>query len=160
MHPVDSYRSCQSITTHPCIDDPLHRAEVGGQWSWPILATDWSGKISSIYLPSATKSQLQEEGVLSPHRVCTSSIQLGWNERLCHWTLQDTYYIRPHYQDMESKQLYLIHRKKHREAAKMKKHGPNERTDQNSRRRAKWNGEMQSIRCRVQDTSYKDAQGT
>ena len=34
--------------------------------------------------------------------------------RLCHWTLQDTYYIRPHYQDMESKQLYLIHRKKHR----------------------------------------------
>ena len=28
------------------------------------------------------------------------------------------YYIRPHYQDMESKQLYLIHRNKHREAAK------------------------------------------
>ena len=39
--------------------------------------------------------------------------------KLCHWTLQDTYYIRPHYQDMESKQLYLIHRNKHREAATM-----------------------------------------
>ena len=35
---------------------------------------------------------------------------------LCHRTLQDTYYIRPHYQDTESKQLYLIHRNKHREA--------------------------------------------
>ena len=35
----------------------------------------------------------------------------------CHWTLQDTYYIRPHYQDTESKQLYLIHRNKHRQAA-------------------------------------------
>ena len=27
-----------------------------------------------------------------------------------------TYYIRPHYQDTESKQLYLIHRNKHRPA--------------------------------------------
>ena len=35
--------------------------------------------------------------------------------------LQDTYYIRPHYQDTESKQLYLIHKNKHREAAKMKR---------------------------------------
>ena len=33
--------------------------------------------------------------------------------------LQDTYYIRTHYQDTESKQLYLIRRNKHREAAKM-----------------------------------------
>ena len=38
--------------------------------------------------------------------------------KLFHWTLQDTYFIRPHYQDTESKQLHLIHRKKHREAAK------------------------------------------
>ena len=37
------------------------------------------------------------------------------------WTLQDTYYIRAHYQDKESKQLYLIHRNKHREAAKMRR---------------------------------------
>ena len=41
---------------------------------------------------------------------------------MCHWTLQDTYYIRPHYQDRESKQLYLIHRNKHRDAAKMRRH--------------------------------------
>ena len=40
---------------------------------------------------------------------------------LCHWILQDTYYIRPHHQDRESKQLYLIHRNKHREAAKMRR---------------------------------------
>ena len=31
------------------------------------------------------------------------------------------YYIRPHYQDMETKQLYLICRNKHREAAKIRK---------------------------------------
>ena len=36
-------------------------------------------------------------------------------------TLQDTYYIRPHYQDTESKQLYLIHRNKQREVAKMRR---------------------------------------
>ena len=61
-------------------------------------------------------------------------------EVVCHWTLQDTHYIRPCYQDMESNQLYLIHRNKHREAANMrrqKKHGPNERTEQNSRKRTK-----------------------
>ena len=34
---------------------------------------------------------------------------------------QDTYYIRPYYQDMESKQLYLICRNKHRESADMRK---------------------------------------
>ena len=37
--------------------------------------------------------------------------------------LLDIYYIRPHYQDMESKQLYLIHRNKHRETAKTRRQG-------------------------------------
>ena len=61
-------------------------------------------------------------------------------ERLCHWTPQDTYYFGPHCEDTESKLLYLIYRNKPREAAKMRrkgKHGPNERTDQNSRKRTK-----------------------
>ena len=39
----------------------------------------------------------------------------------CATALQNTYYIRPHYQDRESYQLYLIHRNKHREAAKMRR---------------------------------------
>ena len=30
----------------------------------------------------------------------------------------------------------------------------------NSRKKAKWNGDKQSIRYRVQNTGYKDAQGT
>ena len=33
----------------------------------------------------------------------------------------DTYCIKAHYQDTESKQLALIHRNKHREAAKMRR---------------------------------------
>ena len=37
---------------------------------------------------------------------------------------------------------------------------PNERTDQNSRKRTKQKGDKQSLRCRVQNTGYKDAQGT
>ena len=36
-----------------------------------------------------------------------------------------------------------------------KKHGPNKRTDQNSRKTATQNGDKQSIRCRVQNTVYK-----
>ena len=40
---------------------------------------------------------------------------------MCPWTLQDIYYTRPHYQDTESKQLYLIHRNKHRETAKTRR---------------------------------------
>ena len=39
----------------------------------------------------------------------------------CHWTLQDTYNIRQYYQDTESKQLYPIHRNKHREAVKTRR---------------------------------------
>ena len=79
-----------------------------------------------------------------------------------HWTLQDTYYIRPHSQDMESKQLYLIHRNKHRVAAKMRR----ERNMAQMKElikipgKAKQNRDKQSIRCRIQNTGYKDAQGT
>ena len=36
-------------------------------------------------------------------------------------TLKDTYYISPHYQDTESKQFYVMHGNKHREAAKMRR---------------------------------------
>ena len=35
-----------------------------------------------------------------------------------------------------------------------------EQTDQHSRKRTKQNGDKQSIRCRVQNTGYKDSQGT
>ena len=38
-----------------------------------------------------------------------------------------------------------------------REHGPNERIDQNSRIKAKQNGDKQSIRFRVQNTGYKDA---
>ena len=38
-----------------------------------------------------------------------------------------------------------------------KKHAPNERTEQNSRKRTKQDGDKQSARCRVQSTDYRDA---
>ena len=41
-----------------------------------------------------------------------------------------------------------------------KKYGPNERTEQNSRKRSKRNGDKQHIRCRVQNTGYQNAQRT
>ena len=59
--------------------------------------------------------------VYSAHAKGTPRVPSFGDGRLCHWTLQDTYYIRPHYQDRESQQLYLIHRNKHREAAKMRR---------------------------------------
>ena len=60
--------------------------------------------------------------VYSTHRKGAPSVpSLGDKGRLYHCTLQHTYYIRPHYEAMESEQLYLIHRNKHREAAKMRR---------------------------------------
>ena len=56
-----------------------------------------------------------------------------------------------------------MNRNKHRggcQNEETKKHGPNERTDQNSRKRTKQKEDKQSIRCRVQKTGYKDAQLT
>ena len=41
-----------------------------------------------------------------------------------------------------------------------KKHDPNERIDQSSRKRTKLNGDKQHIRCRIQNTGYQDAPGT
>ena len=40
-----------------------------------------------------------------------------------------------------------------------KKHGPDERINENSRKRTKQNGDKQSTRCRVQNTGYQDALG-
>ena len=40
-------------------------------------ASDRPGQIPLIDLPTAIKAQLQEEGVLSPHKGFTSSTQLG-----------------------------------------------------------------------------------
>ena len=75
--------------------------------------------------------------------------------RLWHWTLQDTYYIRPHYQDTKSKQLYLIHRNKHREAAKMRRQSNMAQMKQQIKTPEKeLNRDKQSIRCRVQNTGY------
>ena len=73
---------------------------------------------------------------------------------------KDTYYIRPHYQHMESKQLYLIHRNKHREAAKMRRLRNTAQIKEQikSRKRTKQKRDNQSIRCRVKNTGYKDAQ--
>ena len=41
-----------------------------------------------------------------------------------------------------------------------KKYGPNERTEENPRKRAKQNRDSQPIRCSIQDTSVQDAQRT
>ena len=63
---------------------------------------------------------------------------------------------------MESKQLYLIHRNKHREAAKTKR----QRNIAQMREQIKTpekelkKRDKQSIRCRVQNTGYKDSQRT
>ena len=82
--------------------------------------------------------------------------------RLCHWTLQATYYLRALYQDTKSKELYLIHRNKHREAAKMRRQRNMAQMKEQIKtlEKAKQKGDKQSIRCRVQNTGYKDAQGT
>ena len=64
---------------------------------------------------------------------------------------------------MESKQIYLIHRNKHRETAKMRRQRnvaqmkEQNKTQKTKKKRTKQNGDKQSIRYRVQNTSYKDA---
>ena len=70
---------------------------------------------------TAIETELQENSVLRPHGRCTSSTQVWRQGRQCHWTLQDTYYIRPHCPDTESKQLHLTLRNKHRKTAKMRR---------------------------------------
>ena len=72
-------------------------------------------------MPTAIKAQLQQEDILDSHHGCTLSTQLESQGRLCLWTLQDTYYIRPLYQAWEIWQLYLIYRNKCREFTKMRR---------------------------------------
>ena len=61
----------------PSTADLPQRAEVGDQWSQPVLAADWPEEIPPFDLPTATKTQLQEEGILSPYEGHTSSTLLG-----------------------------------------------------------------------------------
>ena len=88
-----------------------------------------SGQSQSLKLTGLDKSLplicQQQLGPSSKRRVY--SVQTKGTPRVPslgdrgHWTLQDTYYIRPHYQDRDSQQLYLIHRNKPREAATMRR---------------------------------------
>ena len=64
----------------------------------------------------------------------------------------------------ESKQLYLTHREKQTQGGcqtdETKRYGPNERSEQNPRKRAKQNGDNQLIRCSDQNTIDLDSQRT
>ena len=71
-------------------------------------------------MPTAIKAQLQE-GTHNSHQGHTRSSQFMSPGRMHHWDPQNTYYIRPFYQDQEKWQLYLIYRNKYREADKMRK---------------------------------------
>ena len=69
-------------------------------------------------------------------------------------TLKDNYYIRPHYQDTESKQLYLIHRNKHREAAKMRgQRNMAQMKEQNKTLEKELNERRQAI-CQMQSSKH------
>ena len=73
----------------------------------------------------------------------------------------DTCYIRPIYQNWEMQQIYLTQRNKHRLVTKMKrqKKCPKWKNRKNlQKKRTKQNGGTQSIRYRIQNTCYKDAQ--
>ena len=50
-----------------------------------------------------------------------------------------------------------LHSSQHNRCAQTKKYGPSERTDRNSRRRTKWWGGRQPVRCRVLNTGNQDA---
>ena len=121
VHPVDSYRPHQSTTTLP-----LHSwSSTEGWGGWSVVAGNpysWLAWVNpSHWSANSNWSSTTEESVLSPHKGYSLIPSTDDKGRLCHWTLKDTYYIRPHYQDTEWKQLYLIHRNKHREAANMKR---------------------------------------
>ena len=75
---------------------------------------------------------------------------------------KDTYYIRPHYQHMESKQLYLIHRNKHREAAKMRRQRNMAQMKEQIKTPEKElnKREITNLSDAESKTLYKDAQGT
>ena len=61
-----------------------------------------------------------KRSVYSVHMECIPRVSSLGDREVVPLFLQDTYYTS-HYQDTESKQLYLIHRNKHREAAKIRR---------------------------------------
>ena len=80
-HP-GKHRACapsgelHTISEHHHLHKPW-REVVAGQGSEPVLPADWPRYIPPIDLLTAIKTQLQEEGVLTPQRGCTLNTQLG-----------------------------------------------------------------------------------
>ena len=95
--------------------------EGGGQWSQPVLVANWPRQIPPIDLPIAIKAQLQEEELLSPHKVHTLSSPLVLDRGGCAAGTYKTPTTVDHATHTESHNSYLMHRNKHREAAKMKR---------------------------------------
>ena len=100
------------------------------------------------------------------HTAHTGNTGSAWLRRLgklSHWSLQDTYYISPHHKDTESQQLYLIHRNKHREAAKMRRQRNMAQMNEQTKTPEKELNEMEISNpsdSEFKTPSYKDAKGT
>ena len=119
-HPVDSYRPRWSTTTLP-----LHSwspTEGGGWWSvvtaslcsWLAWAnpSHWPANSSQGSTTRGGCTQLTSKGTPQvPSLGDREAVPLDPTGQLLH---------RPHCQDTKSKQLSLIHRNTHREAAKMR----------------------------------------
>ena len=151
VHPVDSYRLCQSTTTQSPpkmtrsrgnsskLQSPTEVKSCFVEWAPAqlILHRGWrlvgSGQCQSLQLTNLGKS-LPLTSQQQP--------RLNYKKRIYSACMKDTPQVPSlgasggcatgpyripttlghlHYQDMGSKQFYLIHRNKHREAAKVKR---------------------------------------
>ena len=101
----------------------------------------WAGQ--SLPLTREQQSRLSYNRGRHTAHMGRWSTPAGWLGRLCHWALQSTHHIRPPCRDWGAEQIYVTHRKEPQggcQNEEAKKHAPDERIEQNSRKKPKLNG--------------------
>ena len=152
----------EHLQTHPLWDSPLGQQLEWHQWHMERGRSDC--KCGELRV-NCQKPGISTVSSLSPPHTATK----WWSRCL---TLAITYGSTPHNLLVPFLQQVMLLRQGVKAALlitqkqiqggcqmeKTKKYGPNERTEQNTRKEDKQNGDSQPIRCRINNTGYQDAQ--
>ena len=154
VHPVDSYRPRRSTAPHPA-QLILHRG-----WRLVVSGHSQSLQLTGLgkFLPLICQQQPRlnyKRTVYSAHIKGTPQVPSLGDKGGCATGPYRTSATLGHTTKIRSQSNSTQHIETNIggcQKEETKEHGPNEKIDQNSRKRAKGNGNKQSIRCRDQNT--------
>ena len=112
---------------HLCGRATRRRLDQVGKNEWDRVQGNLQHKVNSVIqanypvpIPVNLRVNTTHRHGSSNQSSTTEGVHTKPTQGNCHWVPLDTLQIRPHCQEQEKQQIFLTHRNKHRESAKMR----------------------------------------